>query len=365
MKNLIIVLIISFFALSHAQVTFCEKYAAALGINDFALVSTAVNLTVAQVVNASNGILQYFNGSVSGVPNFLTNAPALSTLETSLYEFFGMALGCNDSTIGPYTGNLLAAHTPLNTNYFAYSTFNNLVSGVLVGLGVAAADVTAVATVLDTVRNQTCIQSDCTTPICNKYSVPYNLNNIALVSLVVNLTVLGPNGLLANSQILPFFNGQTPAGSTNFTDPSQAAAFTTLFNHLVQFFGSALGCSDGTIGAYQGNPNLTQVHLGMPITLSIFNQFNNILLAVMQSLGVTSTDLNTVGALLNSTIPVICPQCGVTPAPTPGTTPAPTPGGTTPAPTPGSTPAPTPGSSTGDSGSLIIAGILLVLALLF
>jgi hypothetical protein len=53
---------------------------------------------------------------------------------------------------------------------------------------------------------------------------------------------------LADPLTLPFFNGQKPAGSTDFTKSTSAAA--SLSGKLIRFFAGALGCTDGTVAPY-------------------------------------------------------------------------------------------------------------------
>eukprot|EP01115_Flamella_aegyptia_P005576 TRINITY_DN2334_c0_g1_i1.p1 TRINITY_DN2334_c0_g1~~TRINITY_DN2334_c0_g1_i1.p1 ORF type:complete len:197 (+),score=104.37 TRINITY_DN2334_c0_g1_i1:252-842(+) len=148
--------------------------------------------------------------------------------------------------------------------------------------------------------------------ICDKYSTALNVSNSDLVTLVVSQTV---NAAL-NSDLKQFFDGTTPPGSTDFT--SNSAAFNTLATHLVQFFGAALGCTDGSIGAYTGNPDMKAVHANMPITLAYFNAFNSALLNVLTTNGVTQADANAVGAVLESTKPAICNQPDCNPSATTG-----------------------------------------------
>jgi len=143
------------------------------------------------------------------------------------------------------------------------------------------------------------------TSICDFYSTAKNLSNNALVSAVVSGTV----GAALGSPLKQFFDGTTPAGSTNFTSAANSGALTTLEFNLVQFFGGALGCTDGTITTYTG-PSMQIVHQNMPITLTYFQTFCSALLGVMGGFGVSQTDLNTVNATLQTTLPAICNQPG-------------------------------------------------------
>jgi len=143
------------------------------------------------------------------------------------------------------------------------------------------------------------------TSICDFYSTAKNLSNNALVSAVVSGTV----GAALGSPLKQFFDGTTPAGSTNFTNAANSGKLTTLEFNLVQFFGGALGCTDGTITPYTG-PSMQIVHQNMPITLTYFQTFCSALLGVMGGFGVSQSDLNAVNATLQTTLPAICNQAG-------------------------------------------------------
>jgi hypothetical protein len=129
-----------------------------------------------------------------------------------------------------------------------------------------------------------------------------NTTNYGLVSTVVTGTV----GAALASDLKQFFDGTTPKGSTNFTDPSNMNRYNTLALHLIEFFGAALGCTDGTILAYGGNPNMKAVHANMPITPHFFNEFNQALIGVLAGAGVTPDDQDAVLAVLESTKADIC-----------------------------------------------------------
>jgi len=124
------------------------------------------------------------------------------------------------------------------------------------------------------------------------------MTQYALLSYVVNATVVGV--VAPGSPNRVYFNGVKPPGSVNFLDPTNAAAFTNLFQHLVQFFGQALGCNDPTFPAYAGNPNLQAVHAPMMISMSDSDAFNSVLIGVLASAGVTASDQAFVQSYLNS-----------------------------------------------------------------
>jgi len=266
----------------------CDRYVGTG--NASALVSFAVN-GVLGYVKTDPILPQWFNGSYpSGSPNLLAGGSAFTNFFNGVVEFFELALGCTDNSVVPYTGNVTAAHIGLNIGYNAFSAFNGYVCQTLSGAGFLANDTAAVAVALNGLRG-ICTATDCAN-ICNRYSVPCNTNNNALVSSVVNATVMG---VLA-TPLVQFFNGSI-SGKTNYL--TNGAAFTTLFNHLVQFFGGALGCTDGSITAYGGD--LAAAHAGFGITVDQFNQFNNILLGVLTASGVSAADVLAVSGVLNTT----------------------------------------------------------------
>jgi len=274
--------------------TICNKYCGITGLNASTLMTGAVN-GVLGLVLADPVLPQWFNGTTpAGATNFLlpANNASLASFVNQVIYFFEFALGCNDSSTIAYGGpSMSVAHATLGINYPAYNAFNQYVCQVLTSSNFAPADVVSVASALNGLGG-ICTAKDCSN-ICNKYSVPCKANNNALISTVVNATVMG---VLA-TPLVQFFNGSI-SGKTNFL--TNSGAFNTLFLHLVQFFGSALGCTDGSIGAYAG-VDLGTAHAGLGITVAQFNQFNNILLGVLTGAGVSAADVSTVSGVLNGT----------------------------------------------------------------
>jgi len=133
--------------------------------------------------------------------------------------------------------------------------------------------------------------------ICQKYSQALGVSNKQLVSSVVNGVV--PKIVAAGTPTKQFFDGTRPAGSLNFLDPANSAALTALKDSLVAFFGSGLGCSDGSIPAYTGGP-MDKVHQPLGISDVAFEFFNLQVIEVMRTAGVKETDLSAVLAVLVS-----------------------------------------------------------------
>lgn len=374
MKTILLLLIVAL-AVTNGQ-TFCEKYSTLLMVNNSALVSIVVDDTIGAVVNTSNGIAKYFNGGVSTGIDYTNpaNSAQLTALRTGLIQFFGGALGCSDGSIAPYTvKDITPFHTHLNIGFLDYFKFNNLLLNVMLNRGVIAADVAVVAGVLDTLRKNCCvIATDCFS-VCNKLIVPGLGSSLPVVTAVVNASVMAA---VSSPILLPYFNGKIGTRG-DFTVP---AKFNNLFSHLVQFFGKALGCTDGTIAEYTGL-SLKESHTGLNINLEAFNLFNAAIMNVMvTAIGPTwlnSADYMAVYTLLNSTKSDVCtaPDCGTSTVSSSGAsstnaTSAGTSAGTSSATSAGTsgatssaTTTPAPSSSTGDAQSIIIGMTLLVLSL--
>jgi len=133
------------------------------------------------------------------------------------------------------------------------------------------------------------------TSICDKYSKALDLTNNKLISTIISSTV---TKLVAVGAITKqYFDGVKPAGSTNFLNsPDELKALEA---SLVQFFGGGLGCSDGSITPYTG-PSMSRVHQKMGIDFAAFSYFNDQVISVLASAGVSSTDQVAVRGVLNS-----------------------------------------------------------------
>jgi truncated hemoglobin YjbI len=288
------VLFLAFIYVSYSQ-TLCTKYSQALGVSNKVLVSNVVNGVVPKLVAVGTPTKQYFDGTrPAGSVNFLDpkNSGALTALVDSLVAFFGAGLGCMDGSIPAYTGaSMDKVHQSMGISDFAFEYFNLQVIAVMRAAGVSEMDLATVLSVLVSFRTAI-VQSS----ICDKYSFALKLSNNQLVTTVVT----GVFGEITkpNTPTLKFFNGQQPQGSTNFL--TNQAALKGLVNGLVTFFGAALGCSDGSIGNYQGG-TLKQVHAGMGVTNDVFDFFNFAVIKVMRGAGVQQKDLTTVLGVLNGT----------------------------------------------------------------
>jgi len=145
--------------------------------------------------------------------------------------------------------------------------------------------------------------------ICDKYAnasaTPQQLN---LMTAVV--TGVFGDVTASGTPTARFFDGSIP-GTRNFTNNPNNIT-TILANHLIQFFGYVLGCSDPNFPAYQGNLNMQVVHAALPINNVSFNFFNQQVINVVASAGVTSGDQASILAVLETERINICnqPDCG-------------------------------------------------------
>jgi len=282
----------------------CNYYSGLLRVNGSTLISNVVNGVFTTVLNASNPLLRYFNGTYpAGSFDFTKNATAYNTLFAHLVQFFGKALNCTDGSIAAYAGaDITLVHANMGIGYYDHASFNQALLNVLTTAGVFSSDVTLVATLLDSLRPSICTKADCSS-ICNKYSSPGVTSNYGLVSTVVSRTVTA--AFTPGSGLDQFFNGSVPAGSTNYVGNTTATVI--LAGKLVSFFGGALGCSDGSIQVY-GGPALAVSHAKIPINNASFVKFNTVLVGVLAGLGVSSADQTTVAGVLEGTRSMLCNQ---------------------------------------------------------
>jgi len=273
--------------------TICEKYAGALKLSQIQLMNTIVNKIVQNEV-ADPLVRLFFDGTAPpGSTNFLNNTGALTGLASSLVSFFGGALGCNDPTFPKYTGDtdMKRVHARMPIDQDTFSRFNAIFVQTLRSLGVVESDLSTINGLLDSFA----LAIVNPTTICPKYAGALEITQIKLMTAVITAVVKKE---LADPQILPFFNGQVPPGSTNFL--TNTTAYNKLAGNLISFFGGALGCVEPGFPKYTGNPSMKQVHQRMPITQSLFSDFNNNLIQALGDLGVTSADQLTVRRVLDT-----------------------------------------------------------------
>jgi hypothetical protein len=152
------------------------------------------------------------------------------------------------------------------------------------------------------------------------------VNQYRLVKALVTRAILGnstgesslvnvPGLVKAGSPTLTFFDGTTNSrangGSVNNNHPAGSGtaspnylanpdALNYLVDHLVSFFGSALGCTGYAFPAYTGVTSMKAVHAGMQINAAVFNYFNEQVALSAKSYGVSDDDVTTVAGVLGS-----------------------------------------------------------------
>ena len=152
-------------------------------------------------------------------------------------------------------------------------------------------------------------------------------NELALISAVVNLAVLGDAelsvpGILAPEGGLAFFfsgggpttnRGDTPVtvnfldGAADLPNPDPSSNTAILLSHLYQFFGALLGCSAAGFPAYTGDPDMLRVHKFMGISQQQNDFFIMQVGLSASALGVTDEDVMAIANVLDSTFNTRCP----------------------------------------------------------
>jgi len=241
---------------------------------------------------------------------FTKNPSAAAALVSGLISFFGDALGCSDGTISHYTGKALnKIHQPIMITPAASTNFNQVLLGVLTNATVAPSDVQFVGGYLQSLTTSIVYQSP-SASFCDRYSSALGLSNYGLI----NYTVSNAFQLfLADPVMNPYFTGQTPQDQTNFQ--TNAAAGSNLLNGVIDFFGVALGCTDGTIPKYTGKA-MDVIHQPLYITQNANTQFTVHVIAVLNMAGVTTADQNAVQMTLQSlNSQIVNPQASPVAAP--------------------------------------------------
>jgi len=139
------------------QNSICDRYSAALKVNNNDLVSLVVVTTIKRITLADTPIVQYFNGvKPPGSMNFLNpkNKLALDGLIVGLTSFFGAALGCSDDTVPVYGGPPLKfVHRLMKINEAEFDFFNQAVVGTMRSAGVTAGDLRTVLGLLNSTKS--------------------------------------------------------------------------------------------------------------------------------------------------------------------------------------------------------------------
>jgi hypothetical protein len=281
---------------------------------------------VVQTFTAALGtqLKKFFDGSIMGQRDFIMNTANQGNLVIGLTNFFGRALGCSDNSIPARVGaepNLKVIHAGMGIAQDDFDLFNKALLGVLgnfkgLGVGVNPKFVGPVSAFLNTSVTDIC--SKCgqfqAASICEKWASAAGVSQLALIQGAV-LAVFGDLTAMT-SKTRPFFDGTVPCQSRNFIDNKLNQA--SLAKRLIAFFGQpgVLGCSDPSFPAYDGNPDMEDVHKEMPITQDLFDIFLNSLVKyttdnLKAAVPTFDADLAAVAALFASPgVAKICNQPG-------------------------------------------------------
>jgi len=137
--------------------------------------------------------------------------------------------------------------------------------------------------------------------ICQKYGAV--VGSQATLMQDVILDVFGR--IAGDSLLLPWFTGAKNKGGKDFT--VAGGNQTALVNHLIAFFGHALGCDSSEFtgsGAYNfgiTTADMTATHAGFnsPITKAAYEAFNSHVIDSLHSFNVTNPDLLAVSQVLD------------------------------------------------------------------
>jgi hypothetical protein len=159
--------------------TICSKYTVALfkndtGANQLSLLTAVVDLAVdgnatlkvPGILAPEGGLVGIFNGAGPTTNrgdkpvtiNFIDGSANTRILSAHLYQFFGALLGCTAAGFPSYTGDpdMFRVHKFMNITKAQNDFFIGQVGAAASALGVVAADVTTIATVLNKVFNTRC-----------------------------------------------------------------------------------------------------------------------------------------------------------------------------------------------------------------
>ena len=335
-------------------------------------------MNVPGILAQDGGLTGFFTGAAGNTTNrddtpvsinFLDGASNQETLLVHLYQFFGRFLGCSAAGFPAYVGvaDMYDVHKFMDITFDQNNYFIGQVGAAALALGVTANDVTTITSLMDTTFNtrcppiitntflapeiligtnpSICIDKSCplafnatceiddssTIPpvvddvtICMKYTSAVFTNDtadneLALITLVVNLAVLGDSemnvsGILADEGGLAGFFSSTAGNTTNRGGAPVSINFLdgasnqdTLLLHLYQFFGALLGCTAAGFPEYTGVADMYEVHKFMGITLDQNDYFIGQVGAAALALGVSADDVTTIANVLDLTFNTRCP----------------------------------------------------------
>lgn len=293
--------------------------------NNAGLISLVVDKALTALTDPAGDLIDYFNGVIpTGSIDFTDskNSMQAAKLANNLVTFFGAALGCSDGSIGPYTGGdmrTVHASMPIGPNEF--DSFVNKLGKILSDAGVSQTDLDPVVKLLNSadVRGQICnVRADCFDSICNTYSAKTAgvINAGANKAIMAKIVDASFAKVLADPVLITYFNGVKPAGSTDFT--KDAGKTQALKDRFAAFIGSPpiFGCTDPKFpGTNYTVGDLKATHFFMGIGPADFAKFNDLVIAAVKELGVSTADQVLIRKVLDSTEPLICtaPGCSTVP----------------------------------------------------
>jgi len=270
----------------------CAKYSRLLNITQKQLLTTVIDNFIPKLFAPTSAILKYFNGvTPPGSLNFLTNPRALNALKEGFVSFFGGVLKCNDPRFPTYLGaDIGTVHAFMGISENEFDLFNSLFISILSAIGASSQDQTTALELLESTKPYI------VGSFCTRQSTRLGVSQLEFIQKLVN--ALFSRVLSSNSVNLKYFNGQTPPGSTNFLDPTNAGELEALLHRFVTFFGTIFLCNDPMFPVYTGQP-LTTVHAPMGISQSELDDFNSKLLSVLADFGVVQADISLVNDVLD------------------------------------------------------------------
>ena len=219
--------------------TICDKYTTMIftdnnSTNQFSLIKAVVDLAVVGdaslgvdgILSPTGGLLPIFNGAGpttnrGGNPvtiNFLDGGSNQNVLTSHLYQFFGALIGCMASGFPAYGGvpDMMTVHRFMDIDEAENNFFISQVGAAATALGVTNADVTTIATILDSLFNTRC---------------PDNLT----AADGVPAFLIGTNPSICQADTCPLDPNST------CDDEEDQGFFARFFSSILRFFRSLLG----------------------------------------------------------------------------------------------------------------------------
>lgn len=184
-----------------------------------------------------------------------------------------------------------------------FGLFNDIFVGALAKLGVSTADQATIRGLLNSYAGDIVNL----TYLCPKYARSLGVSQIDLMGTLISSVI---NEELGDPLLMPFFDGSSPPGSTNYLGSTMD--FGRFAGGLIAFFGSAFGCQESGFPSYTGPTDLKvpthitisqrfqALHSKMPISKVTFNSFNDHFIKAITDIGFEPEDRTRVRAFLDS-----------------------------------------------------------------